>query len=221
MDEIEQNTGSGDRRDELISRVIDGEASERDWMALRALAEADPTVWTDLTKTQAQHEALCALVDEVGLIADDVELPVGPLLTPVEHFERRMAGVRTWGGWAAAAAVLLVWFTGLPSPTAGDRTQTGGVGNIGDVFPKTPEGILDRYMEAGQKSGQVLGQMPQRVVLETRPIAGGDGVEVVYLRQIIEKQVVSSTMSYRLGRDEFGQTTLVPNTQPVRPQSSY
>lgn len=221
MDEIETKQPVGDRRDELISRVIDGEATESDWSALRAMAEADPSVWTELTKTQHQHEALCCLVDEVGMIAEGVEIPEGELLTPAERFERRMAGVRAWGGWAAAAAILLVWFTGLPAPTARDGAQRGAIGGeIAEAaFPKTPDGILDQYMETGQQAGRVLGQVPQRVVLETRPAA--QGVEVVYLRQIIEREIVGPDRLYRLSRDEFGTETLVPDPKPARTRSSY
>jgi hypothetical protein len=204
-----------DRRDGLISRVIDGEASEADWSALRTLAGTDPSVWTDITETQRQHEALCLAVDEAGSMAEDVELPERELLTPAERFERRMDAFRAWGGWAAAAAILLVWFTGVPSGTlGGGGTQSAGLGPT-DWSQVAPEEALERYIDRGRQTGRVLAEVPERVVLETRPLERGEGLEVVYLRQILEREIVDPSRMYRMGQNEFGQAAIVP-TRAVR-----
>ena len=200
-----------DRRDELISRVIDGEASGADWSALRGLAQADPTVWTEITAAQRQHEALCLAVEEAGAQADEVELPEGALMTPAERFERRMDTVRSWGGWAAAAAILLVWFTGVPVGslgTTGDGSLTAGVGP--DWKNIAPEEALERYIDRGRQTGRVLAEVPDRIVVETRPLENGEGLEVVYLRQILEREIVDPSKMYRVGQNEFGQASLVP-----------
>jgi hypothetical protein len=220
MDEHSESAEMKDRRDMLISRVIDGEAGESDWHALRTLAEADPAVWGELTETQRQHEALSGLVDEVGALAEHVEIPEGELMTPTERFERRMASVRAWGGWAAAAAVLLVWFTGLPAPTGrGPAGPTAGLGPSSEIADMGFDGALARYLDEGKRSGRVLGQVPERVVLETRP--AGEGLEVVYLRQIVERELVSPERLYRLGRDEFGKAALLPEETPRATRVSY
>ena len=214
------DSGEFDRRDELISRVIDGEASERDWSALRSLAHADPMVWTELTDTQRQHELLIDAVDDVGMVADGVEIPEGELLTPTDRFQRRMDGVRAWGGWAAAAAILLVWFTGLPSPTATQSpSNTAGLGPTPGavVGTSTPNQALERYLDTGREAGTVLGVVPNRVVLESHPRRDGSGVEVVYLRQIIEREFVPADQVYRVGRDEFGTAAIVPAKPTARP----
>lgn len=211
----------GDHRDMLISRVIDGEAGEADWAALRAIADADPSVWTELASTQHQHEALSAIVDEVGAAADGVEIPDGELLLPGERFERRMAFVRAWGGWAAAAAILLVWFTGLPAADS-PRTQPGqqaGLVPTGTANETSPDSILDRYLDVGRQEGRVLGEMPRRVVLDTKPVPGG--LEVTFLRQIVERELVTPDRLYRLGRDEFGKAALIPDPDPVQVKASY
>jgi len=210
-----------DRRDELISRIIDGEASEQDWTSLRALARHDASVWTDLTSTQRQHELLTDAVEEIGFIADEIEIPEGELLTPSERFQRRMDGVRAWGGWAAAAAILLVWFTGV-------STQIGGSnGNEASMLPSLPGPALgpdqafERYLESGREAGTVLGVMPQRTVLETRPRADGSGTEVLYVRQIIEREFVPADQMYKVSRDEFGAATILPAPKAVRTKASY
>lgn len=203
-----------DRRDELISRVIDGEASGADWAALRGLAQADPSVWTEITAAQGQHEALCLVVEEAGALADCVELPDDALLTPTERFERRMNTVRSWGGWAAAAAILLVWFTGVPVGslgTAGRGSMTAGVGP--DWTQIAPEEALNRYLDRGRQTGRVLAEVPDRIVVETRPLENGEGLEVVYLRQILEREIVTPSNMYRVGQNEFGQASLVPERE--------
>ena len=216
-----ETNNPSDHRDALLSRVIDGEAGGADWAALHAMADADPSVWTELTATQHQHEVLSAIVDEVGASADAVEIPDGGLLLPGERFERRMALVRSWGGWAAAAAILLVWFTGLPETRrpVPQPDQQAGLVSAGVPAGGSPGSILDQYIEAGRQTGHVLGQVPRRVVVETNPVPGG--VEVVYLRQIVEKAFVPSDRLYRLGRDEFGQAALVPDPEPLRVKASY
>lgn len=219
-----------DRRDRLISRVIDGEASGSDWSALRAMASADPGVWAELAQTQRQHEALSGVLDEISAIAEGVEIPEGELMTPTERFERRMAGVRAWGGWAAAAAILLVWFTGLPTPIATDFGQNfvqqngphTGRASLGPRVvqgPQSPESAWQHYLDTGRDAGRVLGEVPGRTVLETRPVAGG--MEVVYLRQVVERELVEPGRVYRLGRDEFGQAALRPEPTAELRRVSY
>ncbi len=211
-----------DRRDVLIGRVIDGEASGSDWADLRALAEADPSVWTELAETQRQHEALSAVVQSAGVIAEGVEIPEGALLTPGERFDRRMAFVRAWGGWAAAAAILLVWFTGLPGDGGSRETRPGqqaGLISAGGSNETSPDSILDRYLTVGRQEGRVLGEMPRRVVLDTKPVRGG--LEVTYLRQIVEREIVTRDRLYRLGRDEFGKAALIPDPDPLQTKVSY
>ena len=172
MDEHTTDSSGFDRRDELISRVIDGEASERDWTALRSLAQADPSVWTDLTDTQRQHESLADAVEAVGVLAEGIDLPEGELMTPHERFQRRMDGVRAWGGWAAAAAILLVWFTGLPAPTA-TQTPVSSAGLTPGAFmgDPTPDQALERYLDAGRDAGRAAGHGAGR---DTGPGTGRD-----------------------------------------------
>lgn len=178
-------------------------------------------MWTDLTDTQRQHEALADAVEEVGLIADGIDIPEGELMTPQERFQRRMDGVRAWGGWAAAAAILLVWFTGLPSPTATQTTLNGSMNSAGlgpnpaALVNATPDQAFEQYIDSGRDAGKVLGVVPNRTVIDSRPTPDGTGIEVVYLRQIMEREIVPIDQIYRVGRDEFGAEAIVPVEEPA------
>lgn len=211
MDDAQMNTANHldpstpDGRDLLISRVIDAEASPEDWSSFRALAEADPTVWRDLADAQRQNEVLGeAFRDEVR-VADSVELP--ELIADEAPFQRRLDSIGRWGGWAAAAAILLVWSTGLPLGS----NQNAALIPIGTALSDaTPDEAMDRYIEAGQRAGRVVGEMPDRLVIETIP--QGDGsIEVVYLRQIIERRVTDQV--FRESKTDSG--AIVPVRIPA------
>ena len=174
-------------RDLLISRVIDGSASPEDWSSFRVLASSDAEVWTDLSNAQREHEALCEVMRAATAIADGVELPGGsgsPLV-----FESRVTSAARWVGWAIAAVLLIGWFTGTISmnQNRGDNQQvTAGLLSLGDA---SSEEAFGQYMQAGQSNGQVIGEMPKQIVVETRPLEDGT-LEVIYLRQVIERRVL-------------------------------
>jgi len=192
-------------RDLLISRVIDGSANPEDWSAFRVLASSDAEVWTDLSDAQREHEALCEVMHAASAIADGVDLPGGsgsPLV-----FESRVSSAARWGGWAIAAVVLLGWFTGaitMNPSHSDDGMNTAGLLPLGQA---SSEQAFGQYLEAGQNNGRVVGEMPNQIVVETRPMVDGT-IEVIYLRQVIERRVLDR--AYREVVDEFGNPSVVP-----------
>ena len=134
--------------------------------------------------------------------------------------------VGKWGGWALAAALLLAWSLGYPMLPAqggsGNGTQTaglpvGGLGGIG-LTEAEPEQAFEQYMSAGQKAGRVIAEMPEQVVVETRPMPDGS-IEVMYLRQVIERRVIDQ--AYRQVRDDAGNTIAVPVRFEPRTNNAY
>lgn len=196
----------GDQRDLLISRIIDGRARGHDWDRFRDHASHDPQIWAQLGDTQRQHESLCSSLAGDLAVADRVELPGIIDDGPVRH---RLDMVSRWGGWAAAAALMLVWFVGRPmtsSPDGASPSSTAGMLSI-PLKEAKPDQAFDQYMSAGQQSGRVVAEMPDRVVIETRPMSDGT-VEVLYLRQIVERQIIDH--AYRQMQDEMGNAVTVP-----------
>ncbi len=195
------------RREILIGRAIDGEASPDDWDALRALAEQDPAIWNDLNAAQRQQELLCAGVSRACAIADEIEID-DALVNP-EPMVRRLRLVGAWGGWAAAAGLALFWALGinpLEANTGGPVASAIPVG--GGVIE--PDDALRQYIQSGQEAGRVIREVPNWVVVRAEPIDGGRQVEVLYLRQILERRIVDQV--YRESMDEFGN----PLAEPVR-----
>lgn len=192
-------------REILIARVIDGEATPEDWQAIRDLATTDPALWGDLAESQSNHDQLRAAVGELVAIADAVEAPIR------EHaaisLAQRLGLVGRWGGWAVAAAVLLAWSLGLLGvPTSQDNIHAG----LGpDIQPaQSPDQALDSYLEQGKAVGRVVRQEPGLVILDTKPINDGKNIEILYLRQIVERAVVDNL--YRVSRDESGRLVPMP-----------
>ena len=124
----------------------------------------------------------------------------------------RLDIVSKWGGWAAAAAILFIWFFGNPAGMSNTdignepvRSGTPGAGLF--LNDAQPDQAFDRYLNAGQSNGQVVGEMPEQIVIETRPMQDGT-IEVLYLRQIIERRIIDH--AYREVQDESGNLTPFP-----------
>ncbi len=199
----------GDERDVLITRVIDGAATSDDWATFRATAAHDPSIWAQLARTQQIHETMCQRVQSELAAADRIELPGGLIDDRPVH--ARLDMVSRWGGWAAAIAIMVVWIFGQSSPMDISNEHNpvkAGMPGSGILLDQAkPDQAFDQYLSSGQTLGQVIGEMPDRIVIETRPMPDGT-IEVLYLRQIIERRVIDH--AYREMRDETGNVFPVP-----------
>lgn len=193
-------------RDILISRVIDDEASAADWAQLKALAAREPEIWRELFEMQRGQAELASAVAQQLDVAEFVDAPVRDHLSAqLTHRVRR--GI-AWAGWAAAAAVAVAWIGVRVGPQ--EASQVGQVGQMGQasVVNLTAPQLLDQYLEKGRQSGLVQGEAPAKTLLSAQPAPNGVGYEVIYIRQIVERAIVTDL--YQLGEDEAG------NPLPVR-----
>ncbi len=192
----------------LITRVTDGEASARDWAEVERLAERDPAMWRRLAEAQRAHAILSRAVEDSIAASELVELPAGEPTGVLATIGR----VREYGGWALAA-VLAIAFIGvrLGGVPGGGQPGAGGVfqGGLTPVS-MTPEHAWANYIDAGTRSGQVLGEMPS-VLVEARPL-GGDGTqyEVIVLKRVFAKEIVTDPTVFGVQRDDVGRPVLVP-----------
>lgn len=217
----------GDERDVLVSRIIDGVATSEDWNVFRAVAAHDPSIWSELADTQQLYKSLSDTVEYQISIADQIELPGG--MIDDEPMRARLDIVSRWGGWAAAATILLVWFFGKPAmlsqqvdpidkPAVAGLPGSGFTGTSMLLDQAQPDQAFDQYLSSGQSTGQVVGEMPEHIVIETRPMPDGT-IEVLYLRQIIERKVIDH--AYREVHNETGQMIPVPVKLFPRSRNSY
>lgn len=191
------NTTENNDLDLLISRVVDEQASDDDWALLRRLGDKDAAVWRDLAEAQHEHAELCRALESTIAVADGVEVPIEQYIQA--RFAHRIRVVARWGGWAVAAVLALAMIQNPSLPDA-DVNTAGLLGpRLGEV---TPEVALQRYIEEGRRTGQVLEEIPRRVLIGTRALSGNRGFEVIFVRQFIERAHVQTL--YQTGQDEFG-----------------
>jgi len=186
----------------LISRIVDGEATPADWSEFRLQSDREPSLWRDLAEAQRVNGELSDEVAAAVSIVNLVDVPVHTEM--VRRMSDRVRMIGTWGGWLAAACVGVMWANGAAGRNG---TMQSGLGI------STPVEALQKYLSQGQSEGKVIGELPEKVLVQARPVTDSTGTniggyEVVYVRQILERTVVKDL--YRFGADEAGQP------QPLR-----
>jgi len=191
-------------RDALINRLVDGRASADEWARFERLSETDSALWRDLIQAQRDQAGLVGAVESLIAVADAVDLPMRSEVM-VGH---RLRMIGSWGGWAAAATIALAWATGAPifRGTDSDTTQAGFTGSV------SPVDMLGEYIRRGQKNGTVVGEVPQKVLLRSAPLADGQGFAVLFERRIVERAVVGDMHVFQYSRDETGRPVPIPVT---------
>lgn len=193
------------REDVLIGRVVDGEAGPGDWSELEHIARVDDTLWQRLAQAQRAHARLERAVEDEIAIAELIELPEQPSV--VASFRGRM---QSWGGWAAAAAVGLAWLGAGKGPAM----MTGSGGGTPAVATLSPDDALQSYLDSGRKADRVVREMPLQLI-DSRDLGTGKGREVIFVRPIVERMVVSDLRMMRVIKDEAGRERTVLDDQPA------
>jgi hypothetical protein len=184
--------------DMLITRFVDGVASPADWDALDALGAADPSVWRELAHAQRAEQLLRSAAGEAVAVADFVELPAVVGRVGEEGLKMRIGRVGSWGGWAAAAMVTLAF---LGRGTFSQNVQPAA---LVPTFASADD-AYQHYIEQGKKEGRVIGEVPDRVLMDATQTKDGR-YEVFFMRQIVERAEVESLS--QMSHDEEGKPCL-------------
>ncbi|MGE3108044.1 MAG: hypothetical protein AB7G11_00205 [Phycisphaerales bacterium] len=193
-------------REVLISRIVDHEDSDAAWQQLSRLAAADPTVWRDLALSQRHQTELARAVTVALRGADQIDLP--PAL-PARRRQGPTYSLSRWSGWAVAAVLGLAWAGAMFGNLPGSGDAAPGPVTAG-WQPANSQEALSKYLEVGQRDGCVVGEVPQVLMIQSRPTPNGN-VEVFFLRQFMERRIVPDV--YQVGQDEGGRPVAVPISQ--------
>lgn len=227
-------------RDVVMTRLLDGRAQAAEWRELRALTKRDEEAWDDLIAQSEQGDALARMVGQaVGraagvpaerAVVGSIQAARGDVGERAGESGNERSGHRSGDrlGWLVAA-VLAVGFVAVVVKPGGQPIMSGGGGNTvkeaglgsglaSGLFSGSADDALKHYVQVGKQQGRVVGELPQRVVLETRELPNGGGREVLYVRQIVERAVVQEM--YRLGSDELGLPVMVPSGGAITPDRS-
>lgn len=186
------------REEILIGRVVDNEATPAEWNELEALAAHDGAVWARLARTQRDADALRAGFELVAAGAEEADS--ADRVAGAAH--AMSIRLRSWTGWAAAAAIALAWVGLRGVLQTGGQTRPGA--EVAGIL--TPDEALQRYLSEGEKEGRVVGQLPKQM-LDVRTNAKGER-EVVYIRAICE--VAPFDRMYHFVQDEHGRPVIAP-----------
>ncbi len=198
--------------DILISRTLDGNATSGDWDELTALADANPAVWRNLAMSLREHQAFARAVNADVTVADAIEMPLGRHAAAIRSRDASqhpaiLARVGGWSGWAVAAVFTIVWVAGVLNLVQNTTPQPNGSSPHTAMVGASAAELLEAYLDKGRQEDFVIAEVPQRVLIETRPNGTGRGYELIYLRQILERTVVPDL--YQFNRDEAGQPRLI------------
>jgi hypothetical protein len=198
-------------RDQLLmSRVVDGDATKAQWDELTALASRDPTVWRRLAETLRDHSSFSRAVNAEVSVAETVPLPLhrqAPAMLTVEPRTEAFAHVGRWSGWAVAAIVGIAWLAWIFNIADTGRSFDATAPAV-NVAGMPAADLLQAYLDRGRAEELVIGEVPDRILINTQPAGTGQGYELVYLRQILERAVVPDLYQFQ-GHDERGQPILV------------
>jgi hypothetical protein len=197
--------------DIIINRLVSGEARDHDWREFAALAQSDPSLWNRIADVQRDQSRLAEAVRQAVACADAVELPGS---APRATGGRLWSQAAAWSGWAVAASLAIAVTLFLQSTPSIPVPQGGGVAPV----ELTLDDALRAYKDLGSRSGQVIGELPDKVLIDTRPASSGEGYELLYLRQFLERVHVPDLYEFA-ALDEQGRPTLVRHQQ--RPSGSF
>lgn len=212
------------REDVLIGRIVDGEASQRDFEDLERLGAHDQDVWRRLAHAQRAHARLERAVEDRIALAELIELPRGHRLGGGGVIGR----IGMFTGWAAAAALgvalLVQWPSpGSPAPGSPGSPTSGGIASteaastprvelasFGPLLTTaTPDEAYQQYLMAGLADGRVVAEMPARLV-EMREVPNSDVREVYLVRQTLERVPATEIWVPDLRMDDAGNLHSVP-----------
>ena len=201
--------------DLLISRLAGDEAAETDWVLFRRAADESPGLWRDLALAQRDHAEIVRSINDAVAVSDRVDLALLPEpgmgdaaertdeIVTASHPEWHMVLGRIggWIGWGAAAILTVVVIVRGMIPPTPSAPEFEGVELV-----RTPDEALSDYLAVGRESGRVVGEAPRRVLLDARPAADGNGYELIYYRQILERALVPEL--YHFDEQNGGNATL-------------
>lgn len=208
-----------------IERVLGRDDRPDDWALLRGRAAGDPALWDRLVDALHDDAVLRASVGAALPAGAELPVAVGVATDSIAAGSNAGGGaarVRRAGGRAAfalAAAAVVAWLAGVPSPLASLRVQHGSSMRPPATVPAAGTGRSASPDPAGPLAAG-LGQLPD-VVLATEPRSDG-GFDVVVLRRRVER--CSGDGLQILRHDEQGQPFVAPlravSAMPAR-VSSY
>lgn len=170
----------------LITRIVDGEASEAERAEFERQADREPSLWRALAEHQQSAGLLQRGFNDALAAAKRVELPLHPGDgAPQARGEHaRLRGRWPWMaaglGWAAAVVLAVLWTVTGPANDESDAGLTPV--DLPPIDQLGYDRALHQYLDAPWVRGQM-----QPILLEVEPLP--DGTKRVWIMRRIEEYV--------------------------------
>lgn len=198
---MEQIDDQLDETETLIGRVSANDAREQDWRRFESIAQVRPGAWEHMARALREELVVRSALDDVTAPSEAIDLPPMPI-----RGSHRLAALQAWPGWALAAAIALAWCVSFFNPPQRDTQETGLGSSILPTRLSADEAFND-YLTLGAREGRVLQELPMMMV-ESRFDSRQGRVEVVYVRQLLERTTVQSAVE--LTEDALGRPSTIP-----------
>ena len=191
--------------DIMLSRAVSGDRSAL--AAVRVRAATEPALLEELAMWQADELRLARVAREIESVADRAELP--------RATDERGRAWRVSIGWAVAAVIALAWISQsvFPRGTAPARESVAGFAGFA-----TADDAFDAYVDKARADGVIYGDVAAPTIIGSRELGGGQGFEILVVRQIVERRRVPE-MFRLVPVDESGALAPVvirPRTEEIR-----
>jgi hypothetical protein len=101
------------------------------------------------------------------------------------------------------------------STRPGSNSNSGSnVQAVGLLSDATADQAWNAYLAKGREAGLVVAEVPTKILIESRPAPSGEGVELLYLRQVVERTIVPDLYEFT-GKDERGLPAPTKYTPPT------
>ena len=175
----------------LISRLIDGEATDADRSRFQDLADADPALWRRLALRQSDMETLSVAVDGELQTAVQTPLPV----------RAARGSALAFSGWAAVLLLGAAWFLTTLLPSQGTSPNLAGEGINSRL---TSVEHYEQYVQAPY----VLGELAP-VIVDVEELSDGR-IAIQFIRRIEEVAFFDSVAEIPEDAEDVGELPRSP-----------
>ena len=193
------------QHEQLVDRLLSRNLEARDLDELAQLSQNDPQALSQIAATLRAAATIESGVAEAEAIAATIELP--------DNYEIRRATTNPivrWSGWSAAALLAAAWLiVAVLKPNLPSVNEP-----IHPNILLTATEALEQYMRAGLEEGRIVEELPL-LTLELRPAIDGEGMDVFYVRRVIERAHVEGM--YKMGMDDQGRAVVLPTDEMPSP----
>ena len=166
--------------DILLSKAVDGTATDEEWDQLESIGSVDPTIWRRFGEMNRLQSHLDDAIDQATQLAQTVELD----MDRARSHHVLSIRVRSWSGWAVAAILTLALLGGRLGLLSSHSNTAQSAGLLS--LDASPDEVLEQYRTVGTLDGRFVSELPT-VMVDMRVDPSTGQAEMFYMRRFLER----------------------------------